>query len=189
MQPAAPSVRGRLLPIAVLAAGAFLTDLGGVVLVDRLGSRSDRASDVAVQGSAVAPAGRGAGALGPAGSGTSVAREAYLPCRSGAQRFCVIDGDTIRHNGSKIRLADIDTPEISDPKCASEAALGHRAKARLLDLLNAGPFEIVQPGGRDEDVYGRKLRVLVREGRSLGAILVDEGLARPWKGRRRSWCA
>jgi micrococcal nuclease len=29
---------------------------------------------------------------------------------------CVIDGDTIYHNRGKIRLSDIDTPEISKPK-------------------------------------------------------------------------
>lgn len=34
---------------------------------------------------------------------------------------------------------------------------------------------------RDEDRYGRKLRVLVRNGRSLGDILVSEGLA--WRER------
>jgi endonuclease YncB( thermonuclease family) len=55
----------------------------------------------------------------------------------------VIDGDTIRYDGVKIRLADIDTPEISSPKCASEEALGHQAKRRLLELMNAGPFEVV----------------------------------------------
>lgn len=113
----------------------------------------------------------------------------YSLCRSVIQRSCVIDGDTIRYGGARIRIADIDTPEISEPKCASEAALGHRAKERLLELLNEGPFDVVHPGGRDEDVYGRKLRVLMREGRSLGMILVDEGLARRWTGGRRSWCA
>lgn len=101
---------------------------------------------------------------------------------------CVIDGDTIRHGGVKIRLEDIDAPEISDPKCASEAALGQRAKHRLLELMNAGPFEVVRTGGRDEDIYGRKLRVIARNGRSVGKVLVAEGLARPWNGGRRSWC-
>jgi endonuclease YncB( thermonuclease family) len=38
----------------------------------------------------------------------------------------VIDGDTIRYGGAKIRLEDIDTPETHEPRCASEAALGRR---------------------------------------------------------------
>jgi hypothetical protein len=62
-----------------------------------------------------------------------------------------------------------------------------RATRRLAELLNAGRFEVVAPE-RDEDRYGRKLRVLVRNGQSLGDQLVAEGLARTWEGRRRPWC-
>ena len=100
----------------------------------------------------------------------------------------MIDGDTLRHNGVKIRLADIDTPEIFSPKCASELELGQRAKHRLLELMNAGSFSVVHTGSRDEDVYGRKLRVITRDGRSVGETLIAEGLARRWDGARRSWC-
>jgi hypothetical protein len=50
------------------------------------------------------------------------------PCRWGLQRTCVIDGDTIRYKGEKIRLAGIDTPEIFSPKCSHELELGRRAK-------------------------------------------------------------
>jgi endonuclease YncB( thermonuclease family) len=109
-------------------------------------------------------------------------------CRWTFQPNCVIDGDTIRHGGVKIRLADIDTPEISSPKCAYEAALGHKAKRRLLELMNAGPIEVVQIGERDVDKYGRQLRIIKREGRSITETLVAEGLARRWDGARRSWC-
>ena len=101
---------------------------------------------------------------------------------------CVVDGDTIWLDGQKIRVADIDTPEISEPKCASELELGQRATRRLLALLNDGPFELHAIGGRDEDRYGRRLRVISREGRSLGDQLVAEGLARTWTGRREPWC-
>jgi len=62
-----------------------------------------------------------------------------------------------------------------------------RATERLLELINAGPFEVVR-SGRDADRYGRKLRMLERHGRSLGEILVAEGLARRWDGARRGWC-
>ena len=41
---------------------------------------------------------------------------------------------------------------------------------------------IMTPFGRNEDRYGRKLRVVVRNGRSLGDWLVSEGLARTWGG-------
>ena len=36
--------------------------------------------------------------------------------------------------------------------------------------MNAGPFRVVA-GGRDEDRYGRKLRTIERNGRSLGLTL------------------
>jgi micrococcal nuclease len=101
---------------------------------------------------------------------------------------CVIDGDTIRFGGVKIRLADIDTPEVFSPKCGSEAALGQQATERLLELINAGPFELAPAGSRDEDRYGRKLRTIERNGRSLGDTLVAEGLACRWDGARRGWC-
>jgi micrococcal nuclease len=112
---------------------------------------------------------------------------AFALCVRASQQNCVIDGDTIRYGGTKIRLEDIDAPEAFSPKCASEAALARQATRRLVELLNAGPFELVS-GGRDEDRYGRKLRVIARDGRSVGDALIAEGLARRWDGARRSWC-
>ena len=104
------------------------------------------------------------------------------------RKTCVVDGDTFWLDGVKIRIADIDTPEISEPKCDSEYDLGMKATYRLRDLLNEGPFELSSIGNRDEDKYGRKLRIVVRHGRSLGDQLVSEGLARTWSGRREPWC-
>lgn len=104
------------------------------------------------------------------------------------RRTCVVDGDTFWLEGEKIRIADIDTPEISEPKCDDEYQLGMKATYRLRDLLNEGAFEVRPIGNRDEDRFGRKLRVIVRQGQSLGDQLVSEGLARTWTGRREPWC-
>ena len=101
---------------------------------------------------------------------------------------CVVDGDTIHFEGRKIRIADIDTPEKSDPKCDSEYQLAMKATYRLRDLLNQGSFEVASIGSRDQDQYGRDLRVLSRGGQSLGDVLVSEGLARTWTGSREPWC-
>lgn len=108
-------------------------------------------------------------------------------CKSGGGTNCVVDGDTIWYRGSKIRIADIDTPETHRPQCAAEAARGAAATRRLHQLINAGPFSL-QSINRDEDRYGRKLRLLTRGGQSLGELLVAEGLARYYAGGRRSWC-
>lgn len=108
-------------------------------------------------------------------------------CRSGGQQDCVVDGDTLRFGGMIVRVADIDTPEVRDYQCAAEKALGDRATRKLLEVVNAGPFEVAGYA-RDEDMYGRKLRILKRDGVSLGETLVAEGLARRWDGSRHSWC-
>jgi endonuclease YncB( thermonuclease family) len=109
-------------------------------------------------------------------------------CSVGYQANCVIDGDTISFDGQRVRMVDYDTPEIGEPKCASESALGHKAKLRLLEILNSGPVTVVKVGTRDSDVYGRKLRRVEISGQSVGTTLIAEGLAWPWEGRRHNWC-
>lgn len=109
-------------------------------------------------------------------------------CSTAPRVTCVVDGDTFWYGGTKVRIADINTPETSQPGCAAEAQLGHRATRRLLQLLNAGPFTL-EIRGRAQDRYGRALRVVTRKGESLGARLEAEGLAEHWKGRRSDWCA
>jgi len=101
----------------------------------------------------------------------------------------VIDGDTFDYDGMRVRIADIDTPEMRG-RCPYESELAARATRRMRALLAAGPFELHRPGnGRDMDRYGRQLRIVTRGGRSLGDVLVAEGLARTWSGRREPWCA
>jgi endonuclease YncB( thermonuclease family) len=142
----------------------------------------------------------GATTLTTAGTSTDVAAPTPNPARdrerarfelcSGPVRVtCVVDGDTIWYKGTKIRIADLDTPEVSRPACANEAAMGRKATARLQALLNAGPFSLEpNPDGRTEDRYGRSLLLVTRGGASLGAVLVDEGLAEQWGGAKRAWC-
>lgn len=123
-----------------------------------------------------------------ASAGTTEIVFVDLPmCQLGRGSDCVIDGDTFRLDGQSIRIADIDTPETRDFACPSEKALGELATRRMRELLNAGPFELM-PYVRDTDQYGRKLRIVTRDGQSLGQILVSEGLARTWDGARHSWC-
>jgi endonuclease YncB( thermonuclease family) len=77
----------------------------------------------------------------------------------------VIDGDTFRYGGETIRVADIDTPEVHG-RCPYETQLAAQATRRMRVLLLAGHFEL-QPIERDQDRYGRKLRVVTRDGHSL----------------------
>lgn len=117
-----------------------------------------------------------------------VAGESFAVCGTLNRSACVVDGDTIDYHGQRIRMIDYDAPEIGEPKCAGERALGHRAKDRLVQILNSGEVEIRVKGKRDEDRYGRKLRLVLVNGHSVGDMLIAEGLAWPWEGRRHRWC-
>ena len=83
----------------------------------------------------------------------------------------------------KIRLADIDAPEIKG-RCPYEKALAIKARNRLVQILRR-PYRIYREG---EDRYGRTLAVITVDGRSVGDVLIAEGLARTWTGRREPWC-
>ncbi len=128
-------------------------------------------------------------ASAPAGGSGSVEqfKVAFSRCSGPIRVTCVVDGDTIWLKGQKIRIADINTPEVSSPDCPAERALGEQATSRLIALLNEGGFSL-RAIDRDEDRYGRRLRIITRDGQSLGRILVAEGLAENWTGSRRSWC-
>ena len=113
--------------------------------------------------------------------------ESFRYCHIGGGYNCVVDGDTIWLKGEKIRVADIDAPETHDYHCASEKELGDRATRRLHDLLESGPITL-QNTDRNKDRYGRKLRIVLVNGGSVGDTLVREGLARWYGHGRRPWC-
>ena len=126
--------------------------------------------------------------LSPVGAAITSVAKPFGICGMAFGKDCVVDGDTIDFRGERVRMVDYDTPEISEPKCASEYALGQRAKFRLLELLNSGTVEVRTSGARDTDRYGRKLRLVLVDGRSVGDTHIAEGLAWPWEGRRHGWC-
>jgi endonuclease YncB( thermonuclease family) len=111
----------------------------------------------------------------------------FTLCSASPRTTCVVDGDTFWLDGEKVRIADINAPETAQAGCPLEAAMGRRAKLRLLDLLNTGSVELVA-AGRDRDRYGRLLRTVWTGGRNIGEVLIAEGLAEPWRGRRSDWC-
>lgn len=105
-------------------------------------------------------------------------------CGSGKRHTCVVDGDTVWIAGEKIRLLDIDAPE-TDGACDAERMLSAQATRRLAELLETDAARIERDG---LDRFGRTLAILRIGGVSAGGQLVEEGLARPWSGRRESWC-
>lgn len=115
-------------------------------------------------------------------------RASFGLCHTGGGTNCVVDGDTIWVAGENVRIADIDAPETHDFRCPEEKALGDRATRRLHQLVNGGAVTLRPIRDRDADGYGRKLRLVLVDGRSVGDTLVGEGLARPYAGGKRPWC-
>ncbi|WP_299592640.1 thermonuclease family protein [uncultured Tateyamaria sp.] len=98
---------------------------------------------------------------------------------------CVVDGDTLWYEGTKIRLIGIDTPEVQG-RCAAERKTADQATQYLTKLLNTGLRKIEFDG---EDRYGRALaRLWVKSG-EIGPAMLAAGLAEPYPRRGpRPWC-
>jgi endonuclease YncB( thermonuclease family) len=177
-------------------AGQSLRGFGDELLTEQQRKKSRRKgwwiNGGVLGGAALLGAAYGGGWLplptGPAEANTAGGVRAHFSmCFTGGGYNCVVDGDTIWLNGTKIRIADIDAPETHDPRCSSEKELGDRATLRLQQLLNGGVVTL-KAVDRDTDRYGRKLRVVDVDGESVGDVLVSEGLARVWDGARHPWC-
>ena len=105
---------------------------------------------------------------------------ALCPPPPAIRHTCVVDGDTVWIEGEKIRLAGIDAPEING-RCEYERNLARQARDRLVSLLNSRTIVIERTG---TDRYGRTLAYVS----GAGEVLVQEGLAKRWRGRREPWC-
>jgi endonuclease YncB( thermonuclease family) len=103
----------------------------------------------------------------------------------------VADGDTVTISGDRIRIANIDAPELTRAQCDAERRLAIVAKRRMAELLGSGTIRVTvgdPRDGRRRDRYGRTLATISVDGRDVGEIMVAEGLARPWDGKRHPWC-
>ena len=104
------------------------------------------------------------GELGAAGEGGIVAS--------------IYDGDTLTlTNGHRIRLLQIDTPELGSGECYSRAA-----RTALVALVPLGSRVVLESdSGLDRvDRYGRLLRYVIRGGTNVNLELVRRGAAAPY---------
>ena len=114
----------------------------------------------------------------------------FTRCGPGRGNACVVDGDTFKLGKRKIRIIGIDAPETHPARCADEARLGEQSTARLQELLNQGPFEMVAPVYGKQDRYGRDLRSIRRGDQSIADDMMREsGLAHRYLGGfKQGWC-
>lgn len=91
----------------------------------------------------------------------------------------VMDGDTVllvpdgQHEALKWRIAGIDAPEICQ-------AGGEAAREALVARVMRHTVQI-EPQG--QDVYGRQIGRLLRDGQDVGAEMVAAGMAWAWQHR------
>lgn len=106
----------------------------------------------------------------------------------------VHDGDTIRCGAERIRVANIDAPELpGSPRCDAarvrqlagsrnpawcDYQRGQQARDALAAFLATGPVMVIRYG---TDRYGRTLARLMVNGKDAGQYLRSLGLARRWE--------
>jgi micrococcal nuclease len=154
--------------------------------VQKVPTRTPDAEDVAwerrAQGSDWAP-----DQVRGSGPRTEAVRAAFGYCHTRGRSNCVVDGDTFRIGGEKVRIAGIDAPETHPSRCEHEARLGKAATERLHALLNSGAVTLSSID-RDRDAYGRLLRNVAVNGADVGEAMVGAGVARDYGSGRRAWC-
>ena len=106
-----------------------------------------------------------------------------LYCYDGDTCYVTIDG-----KNEKVRLLELDTPEISKPKCDAELELGLKARDFVNDLIkNAETIEFKTD--YELDYFGRILSYLIIDGDDVSTLLVQNGLGVVYKkGQKMDWC-
>jgi endonuclease YncB( thermonuclease family) len=108
----------------------------------------------------------------------------------GSSDVRIIDGDTIRvyHKHPNVRLVGFNAPETRRAACEAEGELGTKATRRLRELVRRGNLEFQYvvcscPEGAQGTPacnHGRDCGTLKSNGRDVGTILIEEGLAVPF---------
>ena len=118
--------------------------------------------------------------------------EAEIVLRQYKGQYCY-DGDTcyvmIDGNKARIRLLELDTPEISKPKCEAELELGLEARDYLNNLIiNASSVEIKTD--YEKDYFGRTLAHLIIDGEDASAKIISSNLGVVYeRGNKKDWCS
>ena len=102
----------------------------------------------------------------------------------------IVDGDTLQvhHQHPNVRLIGFNAPEIHNASCPAESELGTRATRRLRELVQAGGLDFTYvkcscpegTQGTSACNWKRDCGILKSNGRDVGAILIEEGLAAPF---------
>ena len=102
------------------------------------------------------------------------------------------DGDTcyVTYKGKndKVRLLGLDTPEISNPKCEQEYALGIDARNFVNNLISEG-VSIKFKTEYNRDFFGRILSYIIVDGENVSQKMVSNGLGVIYdRSNKKDWC-
>jgi micrococcal nuclease len=106
-----------------------------------------------------------------------------LYCYDGDTCYVTVDGEN-----TKIRLLELDTPEISKPKCDQELQLGLKARDFLNSLIiNASSIEFKTD--YKKDYFGRILSYLIIDDEDASAKIVSNNLGVVYdRNNKKDWC-
>ena len=118
--------------------------------------------------------------------------EAEIALRLYTDQYCY-DGDTcyvtVDGKKTKIRLLELDTPEISKPKGEIERELGLKARDYLNGLI-ARASTIEFKTDYVEDYYGRILSYLIIDGEDVSTKIVNNKLGVVYdRYNKKDWCS
>ena len=117
--------------------------------------------------------------------------QADISIRQYNSQYCY-DGDTcyvtVDGKNNKIRLLELDTPEISKPKCDTELELGLKARDYINNLIkNASSIELKTD--YKKDYFGRILSYLIIDGEDVSAKIVSNNLGVVYnRNNKKDWC-
>ena len=116
-----------------------------------------------------------------------------LYCYDGDTCYVEVDGKIRNEEGDllKIRLLELDTPEISKPKCDKELNRGLKARDYVNNIIeNAKTVEVKTDFTLDNNCFKRILAHLIVDGEDVSALLVQNNLGVVWyKGIETDWCS
>lgn len=155
--------RAKLVPIGMVAAALALA-IGGTMLVMQVMPDTGRPADASATAASIS--------------------DEFALCDDAKGAACVLSADAYAWRGKRYHLADIQAPSEIDPRCQQEAALARKGRSALFAMMNGGAFQAL-PDSADTDPSAR---ILLRDGVSIGQLMILKGHAKPWSRQPVDWC-
>jgi hypothetical protein len=156
--------KARVVPIGLLLGALAIAGAIALLLAKILPAPDDTAKQVA------AP--------------TSI-NEPFALCDDVRGDACILSANAYAWRGTRYHLADISVPSGTAPRCPAEAERAQKGRAALAAMVNGGAFE-ARPDAADPDPAAR---LLLRDGVSIGQLMILKGHAKPWSRTPIDWCA